>query len=614
MRVPSTLRGYVREARSAFEHAPIEVSLGLLLAVTFSAAVRQDDGMDWWSRVAATALLAMPLVFAASVLRARRVYPAPRTWLVSAAAVAAAAAYAVWIFDPERSAEVWRCFALALAAVLALALAPLAGGGGRAALRHRLWAFDTALLLRLVGVGAYGALLYAALAGAVAAVSSLFDLRTPEHLYADLAGAVFFALVPWAVAGGVPALATAGEAEAGEGAGQGVGRVVTLFGRFLYVPVLGIYLLILYAYTLEVLVTGEMPRNLLSPIVLFAGLAGFLGSLLLEPLRHSPVGRGVDRLVRVFPLLLLPLLPLAAWAVWVRVAQHGWTEFRYLRLALLAALAVLAVAGTARLVRRRAPLLAAVPATLAAALLLSAVGPWSAPSVSRRDQQARLRQALAEAQRLDAQGGLVLPDTAAAPRPVSRELFDRLTGSATYLHAAHGPESLRALAPGTEPLPHGWEWAQALRLEVGCEQGPARPMLAVLPDSAGVSGLPAGTLYRLRAFERGLATVQHASGGTVGMRIGSAAVEVFGGEGADAWHATVNVTDLVRRTSGREASCGAGGDPNAAHLRPADVVRPLIDRGGRERGVLVLTTVAARWDSIADAPVVQHVEALAVIR
>ncbi len=621
MQLPAALRNYAREARSAFAYAPIEVVLGVLLAITFSVAVRQRDGEEWWVHVAAGVALALPLVFALSVLRGRRIVSAALRWSGSALVLAAVAAYAVWVFDADQAAEGWRWAALEAAAVLGLALVPVPGRGPRERVRRRVWAFDIELLLRIAGVGLYAALLFAALAGALAAVSALFELTTPDHLYADLAGIVFFALAPWVVAGGVPALAAAGErmgdradSETPSPATPNAARAASLLGRFLYVPVLGIYLLILYAYTVKVLATGELPNNLLSPIILLAGLAGFLGAVLLEPLQHDMHPNAVARLVRTFPVLLLPLLPLAVWAVALRLQQYGWTEFRYLRFVLLLALALLSLLGTLRLVRRRPPLLVAVPATFAAVLLLAAFGPWSAPAVSRRDQQARLRGGLAQAGLLDSRGRAILPlDSAAPARVVPMAVYNEISGSAIYLYRAHGAGALRGLLPETARFSSGAELLQALHLEAGCEPQDVRYAAATLPDSLGIA-MPAGTLYRLRATENAT-QLPRAEATTRGVRMSArgAALIVHGSD--NGWSATVDLADLAGRVAVQGPDgCGTQFGPEPPTLPPGSVRHPLVDGEGRDRGTLVLTSVAVSWDSAASALVVQHADALAVLR
>ncbi|MBD0320746.1 MAG: hypothetical protein ICV87_10460, partial [Gemmatimonadetes bacterium] len=91
MKLPATLRAYARDARDAFAHAPVEVLMGLALAATFTIAVR-DTGSDWWIRIFVAAVIALPLVFGASVLRARGVLSPAARWGGTALALAAAGA------------------------------------------------------------------------------------------------------------------------------------------------------------------------------------------------------------------------------------------------------------------------------------------------------------------------------------------------------------------------------------------------------------------------------------------------------------------------------------------------------------------------------------------
>ena len=621
MPIPQVLRTYADDARAAFRHTPVEVLMGLLVAVTFSVTLRNRWGEDFF-RMLVPAAIALPLVFGLSVLRARGVVSAGVRWGATLAVLAAAALYGALVFDPDLRAEVWRALMLAGAAWLALSLAPMLGRerSGEAG-RPAFWRFNAALVARIVTVALYGGVLFAALAGAVAAVVGLFELQNPKYLYGDLFGWIAFGLVPWVVAGGLPDLAA--EPSGGEEAARAP-RPVRLLGRCLYAPVLAIYLVILLAYTLRVAATGEFPKNLLSPIVLLAGLGGFLGALLLEPLRTDREHRGVAGLVRVFPAVLLLLLPLAFVAVLQRQGEYGWTEFRYLRLAVLAALAALAVAGTLRLVRRRPPLLRTVPLVLGAVLLLSAVGPWSASAVSRRDQTARLRAALEEAGLL--RGGVVplrrwaeLPDS--LRREVPRSVYDRVQGGVTYLSQSHGNDALRPLFPHLPDSVAGWSAVQALGIRPGCEERPEGRGYAnaSLAPGTPVPGVAGGTLYEASAHQHGVVADTTAA---VRLRMDARELRVTGGAGAEAWTARVDLGPLVARLLSGSAACGGSPD-RAERLQPGEVLRELVDERGRPRGQLILTMVAVSdaapaggrtTEPARPAPALQAVEALVVLR
>ena len=152
---------------------------------------------------------------------------------------------------------------------------------------------------------------------------------------------------------------------------EGVRRVAGLAATFFAAPLAVGYTAILYAYAVRVAVTGEVPKNLLSPLVIGAGALWLLLAFLIEPIRgdadaerpgqerdeaestaakapaEAPGSTALTRLARWLPQLSSPC-SLGIWAVVVRIQQYGWTEFRYVRLAVLAALVVLAAAGTAR--------------------------------------------------------------------------------------------------------------------------------------------------------------------------------------------------------------------------------------------------------------------------
>lgn len=572
-----TLRAYAADARSAFSAAPVEVALGVLLAVALSVEVRSSGYTEKeFARLMVSVALALPLVFALSVLRARGVVSAAARWGATVVILAACAAFGALAFHEDRQADGWRWALLAGAAVMLLILtAALQAPGvhrdsergppGAGRERRQEWAFAWRVVVRLVGVGLYSVALFGMLAGAVAAVVSLFDLSKPDHLYTDLAGAVFFAFAPWIFVGGIHRLSAP--------APEGVPEPVSRLGRWLYAPVLVVYLLVLYAYAARVLVTGELPRNLVSPLVIAAGLIGLIGAVLLEPVHADEEHRGLSMLVRAVPTLLLPLVPLAAWALLARLEEYGWTEFRYVRLAAVVAIGVLAVMGTIRLVRRRPPLLTAVPAVFAAVLLLSALGPWSAPAVSRRDQTARLRAALSEA-RVDPRR---LPrDTVT----VDSALYVRINSGAAYLVEAHGTGALRTVVPAADSTRGTWRIAETMGIRGGCR--PSRPVFATVAWDGGAAGVMGGTVQQVSMH----------GPDTIARRMGGATLRLWlqgEGVGVDAggWRASADLAPL-RRT----LETGVGCEPEGrATFSAADALVPLRDASGAVRGQLLVTSL-----------------------
>src|SRR5262249_29599403 len=117
-------------------------------------------------------------------------------------------------------------------------------------------------------------------------------------------------------------------------------RLATTIGA----PFVSVMLAILVVYEVVVLVRGELPRNMLSPLILAAGFVGFLSTLIISSVIGESTGAVLQpadphrwarqrsiRLARAFPIVLIVLLPMAGWALWVRVEQYGFTPFRAVR-------------------------------------------------------------------------------------------------------------------------------------------------------------------------------------------------------------------------------------------------------------------------------------------
>lgn len=566
-----TVRAYAADARAAFTAAPTEVALGVLLAASLSVQLRADGFTeDHWLRLAAAVSVAFPLVFTLSVLRVRGAIGAAARWAGTVLVLVLCAWYGAAWADPELEAEGWRWFSLFGAALLALTLAPAVPW--RDAERRRTWAFDYRLVVRLAGVSLYAAALYAILAGAFAAVVTLFDLDRPEHLFADLAGAVFFAVAPWIFVGGIHRLTAPVDARVPDG--------VSRLGRWLYAPVLVIYLLILYAYAVKVVATGELPKNLVSPLVLAAALIGLVGAVLLEPVHGDDEHRGVSVVVRLLPVLLLPLVTLAIWALGMRVAEYGWTPFRWVRALVLSAVAVLAVMGTVRRIRGRAPLLASVPALLAIALLLAAVGPWSASAVSRRDQAARLRAAVRQA-------GI---DPARVPYrtavTVDSALYERVSSGAHYLLDTHGVDALRDVFPNIpDTLRAVWRMGDGLGIRPACRGDVGRIVTRLAWDD-GVRGMRGGTVREVAVADRTWRRMRIRDDSVrVGVTSDTVLVEGVG------WTARGDLSALSAPIRSRAADECAPPyrRPVDAYLPAAEALVLLRDGDGRVRAQLLVT-------------------------
>ena len=471
-------RRYVADAARAFERSPVEVTLAVLLAAAFSVAVElEDDAVRTFMEIAAAAVLAITFAWGATLLHALGRIDVRARWILTATGALTAAIYGIAFTDFERTTEIWRAFALGVAAVLALIALPAlaAPHAERTAVMRRV---DARIVLRMIGVLLYGIALFAGLALALAAVNTLFELHWEGKIYAHVFGWIFLALVPWVVVGGLDDYVRPGD-DASQVAG-----VAHRMSAFLIPPLLAVYFIILYAYGVRIAVTGEVPKNLLSPLVIAAGTLAAIALLLFDPRNDS---RATMRPLRLAAPLFIPPALLGMWALTQRLDQYGWTEFRALRLVVLATFAILAAIGTMHVVRRRAFPLHLLPATLAIVLMLAAIGPWSVMAVSRRSQQDRLADALENA------GFTRTGERVRADSTVAHHIYEQVRSTASYLQRNHGAA---ALPPPLARMVRGDEWVDfAGRLGLRDMQPTdiVRPaMFARLPHGAEIAP---GTYY-----------------------------------------------------------------------------------------------------------------------
>ncbi len=637
-----TLRRGLRDAAVALRVAPVEVALGIAVAVGWSFALAEGtpEAMQAWAEVATVGVLTGGIAWIATLLHGLGALSSGRRWLLTLAGFAVVVVYSFTLLDFDRTAEGWRAALLIATGALSVTLVPLATVQGDDRDR-RFREVNLRLLTRVVGVALYAGTLYLGLALAISAVDSLFELHLDSDIYGHVFGAIAFGVAPWIVVGGAPGI-TAEPAPAADGM-----RVVRRFGVYLFLPLLAIYYLILYAYLVRIAITTELPRNLVSPLALLAGMIGAVGIMMFVGARESserrepggvepdpapptsggvppnpaegvpaPSGRrgpggaaGVPLLVRLAAPLFLPLGALGLWGVGARVAQYGWTEFRYVRDAALVALLLLAVLGSWALVRRARLRAYPVPLVLALGCLWCALGPWSASAVARRSQQARLALALNAA---DVDTAAV-DRGAAGTRLVADSLYREIRGTGSYLAEHFGSDAVAAVAGRTAVgKERGYDLAAVLGLKARPDLGALRVVTARLVDALPIEALGAGSLYFIEVPSRHDTTLAgdfRDDSTVLQFRLGNRTLRADLAPLA-AWALNADSTGastVVRDPRGRMVP-----RPSVpVRIRASNAVVPLLDVDGRNAGRFAIQWLMAEGDSAAVR--LRAVEGLAVV-
>lgn len=398
------LERIARMSGSAAAVAPVELALAVLLFVLYLIASSSSPSSgytweDWWRSVAVSAI-AFPALFSLSYLHYTERLAALVRWVGQGVTVVLCVIVAM-IADLEVLSWGLGIAGMALGAWALMAVVP----GLRGADPVRTAAYFSQVVVRLLLSALYALLLFLGVAGALAAVESLFMVSTGrlvEH-FAGFAGVIVAPAMFFSFAKEI----WAGEQEAF----GGESRLVNTAAKILFAPLLTLYLVILYLYLARVLVFGVWPHGSVTPLVLGAAALGFAGQLSLASLWSRPERSAeVGWLFRAFPVVMILPLVMGFVALGMRIGQYGLTPMRYTALSLLILSLLLVGIDIWRRVQKRSPSITIMGALTAAFFVLGAVGPLSAVEMSVRSQSARVL-TLAEAAGARVDGAWVSDET-----------------------------------------------------------------------------------------------------------------------------------------------------------------------------------------------------------
>ena len=319
--------------------------------------------------------------------------------------------------------QVWRFFLLALALHLVASYAMFFNRREE----NAFWQFNKALFLRILTSALFSTVLFIGLSLAALAVERLFALTLPEEFYPRLWFFLIGVFNTWFFLASVPE--DVEELEHTHTYPKGL----KVFTQFVLLPLVTLYLVILYLYFGKIVVEWEWPQGWVSVLVLCFSMAGILSLLLIHPIRDNEGNAWIRTFSRWFYRVLFPLIILLMLAIWRRISEYGITEERYFVMVLAFWLFCTAL----YFLLSRSKNIKFVPITLSLVALVSAVGPFSAFQVSKRSQLSRLEGILEQ------QGLLVSGRIIPAKQKVEEKVEQEVGSILHYLDNMHGLESIK---------------------------------------------------------------------------------------------------------------------------------------------------------------------------
>lgn len=387
MKFPS-VQYLLKQASDAFSRFPFTIAAAVLAAVTGIILTEWGDSYSNVFPVVNLLLcgyLGVPLFISAKILGESKGWGKWRMLQLKLFVVALLVA--VYFYLPgsqetlNKLVPYIRYVVFAIAAHLLVSFIPFVGGRQI----NGFWQYNKTLFLRFLLSALYSGFFYVGIVLALGALNVLFDANIDEKVFFEVFIVIAAVFNTWFFVAGLPADTNALESD------KAYPNGLRVFILFVLIPLLGLYIVILYSYSAKVVLSWDWPQGIIAYMIIAVAVLGILAMLLSWPFAQNESTGPFKFLSRSYYFLLVPLAAMLFVAIWLRTSDYGITVARYVTW--LMGVWLVSICGYFIF---RGKDLRAVPLSLFAFTLFSSFGPWGMFSVSERSQVYRLEKLLTE--------------------------------------------------------------------------------------------------------------------------------------------------------------------------------------------------------------------------
>lgn len=384
MKKSFTLRAVIGGMRAASRRFPLSFLCALTIAGTGLMLVHQVGDSAGLAKILVTLVFGFLLFGSIDLICEQSKWSIKVRSVLSLVGFGLLAGYYAYLpadLSVTESSVILRSVLWGVCLVFLISLAPyLRKGDGNVS--GKIWYFNACLVVSIVLTGIWSALAQGGLSIAISAVDHLFNAGITDRVYQDIAVVLLGFFGPTFLLSRVPNdFEHVIEPER-------YPKEPRLLLQYVFVPLVSLYFLILYAYVIRILVSREWPVGTLAYMILGFSVLGVLVYVCLYPLRSSIAW--IRKAGDMYYMVLIPQIGMLFWALWFRISQYGITENRYY--VLVAGLLLLALSAYFLVSKKKD--LRVIPVCLFLIALVSSFGPWGALAVSERSQQNRLEDLL----------------------------------------------------------------------------------------------------------------------------------------------------------------------------------------------------------------------------
>lgn len=278
----------------------------------------------------------------------------------------------------EQERDVVRFFLISFSLHLMVAFIAFVGKGDDA---NAFWQFNKTIFLRFLAGVLYSAVLFGGLCAAMGATKFLFNVDITWKSFITLFAWIAILFQTLFFLSGIPVDLRKLKEE------HSYPKGLKLFTQYVLIPLAIVYVLILLSYEVKIILEWDLPKGLVSSLILGYAVFGILSFLLIYPLRNQEENKWIVAYNRMFYYLLIPLLALLFVSVYTRVQKYGITEERYF----LIILALWLTGITAYFLLSRRQNILIIPLSLSLVTIAGTYGPLSAFNIAERSQLNQLK-------------------------------------------------------------------------------------------------------------------------------------------------------------------------------------------------------------------------------
>lgn len=417
-----------KEAFATFKRFPLEILLAIIGtgAAIYMVDLSYEEHAYPIQNLLHTCLIGLTFALSVTIFAERRKFEWKIKLIFQLAVAALLVGYYFYLPQDELPlVYIIRALALFVAFHLLVAFAAFTGKGELLSF----WEFNKQLFVNILIAALYSGVLYIGLSLALLAINELFNADLDSKIYAYLFFTLSGIFNTWFFLSKFPKDYDTLEQN------MEYPKGLKLFTQYVLLPLVVIYLFILYFYEFKIILEWQLPMGWVSYLVIAFSIAGILALLLVYPLQYSDENKWVKVFTRWFYWALFPLIGLFFVAVFKRVVEYGITENRYF----LIILALWLLATAIYLLINKLRNIKIIPISLSIIAFMAIVGPWSAFSVSKYSQLSRLEDLLEKNKMLENGKIVPLKDT------ISFEVQKEISSKIEYLVQTHGIFSLEKL-------------------------------------------------------------------------------------------------------------------------------------------------------------------------